>query len=72
MRKVYMVGDNPESDIRGANEHISAEGMEWRSILVKSGVYSGGEPGYKPNTIVDDVWEAVKWGIEREGRIVTP
>ena len=68
LRKVYMVGDNPESDIRGANEHMSAVGMEWQSILVRSGVYAGGEPAYKPNTIVDDVWEAVKWGVEMEGK----
>ncbi|MCJ1370185.1 hypothetical protein MMC20_001397 [Loxospora ochrophaea] len=56
--------DNPESDIRGANEYKSSGGSEWQSILVRSGVYNGGEPAWKPKVILDDVWDAVQWGIE--------
>lgn len=57
-----MVGDNPESDIRGANLH------GWDSILVRTGVYKDdqGEPKYKPTTIVDDVLAGVHWAMKRE------
>ncbi|KAI8839891.1 HAD-like domain-containing protein, partial [Chytridium lagenaria] len=36
-KHVYMVGDNPASDIEGANR------FGWRSVLVKTGVYAGGQ-----------------------------
>lgn len=65
LRTVYMVGDNPESDIRGANSYVSQSKVDWQSILVRSGVYSGGEPKWKPRTIVDGVRDAVQWGLER-------
>ncbi|KAI0428257.1 HAD-like domain-containing protein [Xylaria sp. FL1042] len=68
--RVYMVGDNPESDIRGANEYKSPHGTEWASVLVRTGVWSkerDGEPKYTPSAIVDDVKGAVKWALEREG-----
>ena len=64
LRRVYMIGDNPESDIRGANDYVSAHGSEWKSILVRTGVYQGGEPSCKPTVIVDDVQRAVKWAME--------
>lgn len=67
LKRVYMVGDNPESDILGANQYQSPTGSTWHSILVRSGVYSGGEPAHKPNMIVDDVWDAVRWGVGKEG-----
>lgn len=64
LRKVYMVGDNPESDIRGANEYKSVNGSDWHSILVRTGVYPGGEPVWAPKTIADDVRMAVEWGMK--------
>ncbi|KAL2223149.1 putative HAD superfamily hydrolase [Thermoascus aurantiacus ATCC 26904] len=64
LRRVYMVGDNPESDIRGANSYRSKHGSEWYSILVRTGVYSGGEPAWTPKTIVDNVKKAVEWGLK--------
>lgn len=67
MKRVYMVGDNPESDILGANQYKSPAGSTWNSILVRTGVYSGGEPAHKPKAIVEDVWDAVRWGLGREG-----
>ncbi|KAI1778958.1 HAD-superfamily hydrolase [Hypoxylon cercidicola] len=70
LRTVYMVGDNPASDIRGANEYASPVGTQWTSVLVRTGVWDperGGEPAYKPKAIVDDVRGAVKWALEREG-----
>ncbi len=61
-----MIGDNPESDIRGANEYKSPFGSQWYSVLVRSGVFNGGEPAHAPRIFVDDVWDAVRWGLERE------
>ncbi|KAK7685319.1 hypothetical protein QCA50_011682 [Cerrena zonata] len=59
---VYMVGDNPESDIAGAN----AAG--WNSVLVRTGVYdpSQGPPTHIPTREVEDVEEAVRWAIDNE------
>ncbi|KAF2460626.1 HAD-like domain-containing protein [Lineolata rhizophorae] len=68
LRKVYMVGDNPESDIRGANMYESPHGTEWRSLLVKTGVYQDGTtPSYTPTTIVEDVEAAVQWAVKDAG-----
>ncbi|GME71342.1 unnamed protein product [Ambrosiozyma monospora] len=36
-KKVYMIGDNPESDILGANNY------GWESILLRTGVYKDGD-----------------------------
>ncbi|TFK48616.1 HAD-superfamily hydrolase [Heliocybe sulcata] len=60
--EVYMVGDNPESDIAGAN------GAGWSSVLVRTGVYDPeqGPPTHKPTYIAEDVEEAVDWAIKRE------
>ncbi|KAI1114084.1 HAD-superfamily subfamily IIA hydrolase [Nemania sp. NC0429] len=69
LNRVYMVGDNPESDIRGANEYASPRGTEWASILVRTGVWSedrDGEPKYRPTVVMDDVKAAVEWAVKRE------
>ncbi|PPQ98386.1 hypothetical protein CVT24_004065 [Panaeolus cyanescens] len=59
---VYMVGDNPESDIAGANA------ASWQSILVKTGVYdvNNGPPTHSPSHLADDVEGAVEWAIRQE------
>ncbi|KAL7800096.1 HAD-like domain-containing protein [Trichoderma ceciliae] len=71
LRRVYMIGDNPESDIRGANEFAPADGTQWISILVKTGVWNETaaerEPRFKPTVIVDDVVEAIAWAMRNEG-----
>lgn len=64
IRNVYMVGDNPESDIRGANSYRSEYGSSWHSILVRTGVYSGGDPAWVPKTIADDVYKGVQWALK--------
>ena len=62
------VADNPASDILGANAFESPQGTEWRSVLVRSGVYGGERPpAVVPDVVVDGVWEAVRWGVESEG-----
>jgi ribonucleotide monophosphatase NagD (HAD superfamily) len=59
----------PESDIRGTNE-FDASGKasnDWHSILVKTGVYQDGTvPAYKPKVTVENVLDAVKYGMKRE------
>ena len=67
LKRVYMVGDNPESDILGANRYgfpTSSRNIAWHSILVRSGVYSGGKPAHEPRTIMQGVWEAVEWATK--------
>ncbi|KAL9114939.1 MAG: hypothetical protein Q9227_001182 [Pyrenula ochraceoflavens] len=67
LRKVYMVGDNPESDIRGANTYNSPHETEWISILVKTGVYDEGTPAWAPRSLQEDVKGAVQWALEDSG-----
>lgn len=68
-KTIYFVGDTPESDIRGTNEFNKESEETWYSILVKTGVYQEGtKPKYTPKTIVENVLEAVKHGMEREAR----
>lgn len=64
---VYFFGDTPESDIRGTNEFDETVDQEWYSVLVKTGVYQDGAiPRYEPKKICDNVYNAVKFAIERE------
>ncbi|CAK7202512.1 hypothetical protein SEUCBS139899_005235 [Sporothrix eucalyptigena] len=74
LQTVYMIGDNPESDIAGANQFSSAHGTDWCSVLVETGVYDpardGSNPDYlrhRPRAIVGDVGAAVRWALQREG-----
>lgn len=48
-QRLYMVGDNPAADIRGAN----GAGDLWRSVLVCTGVYRG---GVRENDPLDPAW----------------
>lgn len=69
LSRVYMVGDNPESDIKGANDFNGKDHTKWTSVLVKTGVYDPerGEPRIAPKMIVDDVAAAVAWALKQEG-----
>lgn len=52
--EVYMIGDNQNSDILGANNY------GWQSILVRTGVYQPSDKLFtKPTFIADDVYAAV-------------
>lgn len=71
-----MVGDNPESDIMGANNYTSPHGTEWMSMLVKTGVFDAGQekrydfearPELRPKILVDDVKAAVNWALQDSG-----
>ncbi|KAI8923782.1 HAD-like domain-containing protein [Entophlyctis helioformis] len=60
-RKVYAVGDNPASDIHGANQH------GWESILVRTGVWKESHGhNHGAGHVVHDVQEAVHWALEKE------
>lgn len=66
---VYFVGDTPESDIRGTNEYneSSVSDNHWYSILVKTGVFQEGTvPRFPPKKTVENVLDAVKFGMQRE------
>ncbi|KND87740.1 Protein SCO1, mitochondrial [Tolypocladium ophioglossoides CBS 100239] len=71
LRRVYMIGDNPESEIRGANEFDAGDGTEWVSILVRTGVWqqtaTEREPRHRPAVVVDDVVDAIVWALRNEG-----
>jgi HAD superfamily hydrolase (TIGR01456 family) len=63
--KTYMIGDNPASDIQGANDFKSTCGVVWKSIPVETGVHiSGDMPAYEPDTIVPAVQDAVQWAMQ--------
>lgn len=67
LRTIYMVGDNPMSDILGANVANETSYTAWRSVLVESGVYTAGTvPEHHPTVIKADVSEAVNWIIQQE------
>ncbi|RAH72456.1 phosphatidyl synthase [Aspergillus aculeatinus CBS 121060] len=64
---VYFIGDTPESDVRGTNEFDKTTDTNWFSILVKTGVYQDGTvPRYQPKHTCANVFEAVKFAIDRE------
>jgi ribonucleotide monophosphatase NagD (HAD superfamily) len=65
LKTLYMIGDNPETDIAGA---IGA-GRPWFSILVRSGNFrgTGNHDKYSADKVVDDVYAAVDFIFKREG-----
>ncbi|TGZ83922.1 HAD-superfamily hydrolase [Ascodesmis nigricans] len=67
LERVYMVGDNPASDVAGANGFISKRGVEWISCLVKTGVYRPGDDDGNAKMVVENVKEAVGTVLKREG-----
>ena len=60
-----MVGDNPNSDIKGGNDY------GWNTILLKSGVYKDGDFQMRPNLskpnfgIFDNVWDGVNEALKK-------
>lgn len=74
LETVYMVGDNPESDIRGALRADKVSHLNWRSVLVETGVHpKGTKPAYAPTHVTEDVWDAVrKVLVEEAGHDIGP
>lgn len=70
LKTVYMIGDNPESDICGAISADKVSDLIWRSVLVETGVHKAGTtPAYEPTETKNDVWEAVRWAINKETEV---
>lgn len=70
MKRIYSVGDNPMSDIRGAN----AAGPAFTSILVCTGVFQGrpgldNDPLDPADHVVADVGAAVDLILQMEGKL---
>ena len=59
---VWMIGDNPASDIAGANNY------GWSSALVRTGVFRDveGPPAHKPTLVADNVEKAITEILKRE------
>jgi HAD superfamily hydrolase (TIGR01456 family) len=67
LKKVYMVGDGPRSDIAGANNYDSPFGSTWESILVQTGIHQAGStPEHVPTVEVGNVLDAVRWALKKE------
>ena len=68
-----MIGDNPFSDIEGANRQALANSesnggtKNWISILVQTGVYKEGSDSNKADYIVEDLQAAYHLILEKEG-----
>lgn len=68
---VYGIGDNPKSDIRGANNAKSLkDGLEWRSVLVRTGCF----PAHLENDeedpadmVENNILTAIREILKREG-----
>ncbi|XP_010541368.1 PREDICTED: uncharacterized protein YKR070W [Tarenaya hassleriana] len=63
-RTLYMIGDNPKIDIRGARQ----AGQPWFSILTRTGVFKGKDNhgDFPADLVVDTVEEAVDYILTRE------
>ncbi|XP_062015708.1 cardiolipin synthase (CMP-forming) / mitochondrial hydrolase fusion protein-like isoform X2 [Rosa rugosa] len=63
-KTLYMVGDNPLVDIKGARQ----AGHPWFSILTRTGVFKGKEnhDEFPADLVVDTVEEAVDYVLKKE------
>ncbi|TVY82866.1 putative CDP-alcohol phosphatidyltransferase class-I family protein [Lachnellula suecica] len=62
-KNIYMIGDNPQSDIVGGNMY------GWNTCLVRTGVFQGGENDEKNPAsfgVFTNVLEAVKTAVKKE------
>ncbi|KAI0399024.1 HAD-like domain-containing protein [Xylaria palmicola] len=65
---VYMIGDNPGSDIKGCNDYVSPSGIVWESILVATGEWTWGTPvSVVPSYYAKTASEGVTWALKQEG-----
>lgn len=68
LQRVYMIGDNPESDMAGLRR-AGYPGAIWWGLLVRSGVWREPQDAKHAIAIVDDVLAAVDWAMENEQKI---
>lgn len=62
---IYMIGDNPHSDIKGA----LAAGDPWRAILVRTGCFQGGanDDEFPAHHVCENILEAVQCALGLHG-----
>ncbi|CAK4681068.1 hypothetical protein LEN26_011131 [Aphanomyces euteiches] len=66
IERFYGIGDNPFSDIQGAN----TAGHHWTSILVRTGIFNAPDDNHDEHpadVVVHSVQEAVEWILNEEG-----
>jgi len=68
LQRVYMIGDNPDSDMIGL-KRAGYPDTTWWGLLVRSGVWREPQDHRFPIAIVDDVLAAVDWALENERKI---
>ena len=68
LQRVYMIGDNPASDMIGL-KGAGYPSTVWWGLLVRSGVWREPQDPRYPVAIVDDVLAAVDWAMENEQKI---
>ncbi|KAJ6842664.1 uncharacterized protein M6B38_297965 [Iris pallida] len=61
---IYMIGDNPSVDIKGANK----AGDPWFSVLTRTGVFRGKDnhTQFPANLVVETVEEAIDYILKKE------
>ena len=65
IQTVYMIGDNPASDIQGARNFMRMKKFPWKGVLVETGVYEAGTiPEHEPTHIAPNVNDAVRWALK--------
>ena len=67
LRRIYMIGDNPMSDIQGANLYNLRTTVPWFPILTSTGIYHGSGnllTNKKPTHMAKDVLTAVDWALD--------
>lgn len=60
LNKIFMIGDNPSGDVRGAN----MAGRPWISSLVRTGVFSGPPGSNDPIDAADYVFDNVEGCVD--------
>lgn len=69
LQRIYAIGDNPSSDIKGANE----AGAPWYSILVQTGMHklADNDKVYPAKFFCADVMEAIKFILQQKMATLT-
>ena len=67
-----MVGDNHNTDIKGATAAAAAAAREgrvrsWRSVLVRTGVWQEGQPTEGATVVLDHATQALQWIVALSG-----
>ncbi|KAF0690399.1 Aste57867_18234 [Aphanomyces stellatus] len=64
IERFYGIGDNPFSDIQGANN----AGDQWKSVLVRTGIFDGAanHTEHPADVVVESVDDAVRWILAQE------